>query len=216
MSTFQSTFQKTNDFNEITYGRRSVKLYDPEVKISREEMTEILAEASRAPSSVNMQPWRFLVVDTAEGKEKLAPLAKFNQNQVLTSAAVIGVFIDMNNAEHMDEIFSKAVELGYMPQEVKDMQMKAVKPHYDNMPASALRDVNLIDAGLASMQLMLAARAHGYDTNPIGGYEKDHIAETFGMDKDRYQPVMLISIGKSAKEGHPSYRLPVEKITTWA
>ncbi|KAF4325453.1 hypothetical protein G195_000939 [Phytophthora kernoviae 00238/432] len=179
-------------------------------------MTEILAEASRAPSSVNMQPWRFLVVDTAEGKEKLAPLAKFNQNQVLTSAAVIGVFIDMNNAEHMDEIFSKAVELGYMPQEVKDMQMQAVKPYYVTMPASALRDVNLIDAGLASMQLMLAARAHGYDTNPIGGYEKDQIAETFGMDKDRYQPVMLISIGKSAKEGHPSYRLPVEKITTWA
>ena len=51
----QSKFQKNNDFSEITYGRRSVKLYDPEVKISREEMTEILAEASRAPSSVNMQ-----------------------------------------------------------------------------------------------------------------------------------------------------------------
>ena len=75
MSTIQSKFQKTNDFNEITYGRRSVKLYDPEVKISREEMTKNLSEASRAPSSINMQPWRFLVVDTAEGKEKLAPLA---------------------------------------------------------------------------------------------------------------------------------------------
>ncbi|WP_339303165.1 nitroreductase family protein [Paenibacillus sp. FSL R5-0519] len=216
MSTIQSKFQKTNDFNEITYGRRSVKLYDPEVKISREEMTEILAEASRAPSSVNMQPWRFLVVDTAEGKEKLAPLAKFNQNQVMTSAAVIGVFIDMNNAEYLEEIFSKAVEHGFMPQEVKDAQVQFVKPYYDNMPASDLRDVNLIDAGLASMQLMLAARAHGYDTNPIGGYEKDQIAEVFGMDKERYQPVMLISIGKSAKEGHPSYRLPVETITTWA
>ncbi|MCM3173340.1 MULTISPECIES: nitroreductase family protein [Paenibacillus] len=216
MSTIESKFQKTNDFNEITYGRRSVKLYDPEVKISREEMTEILAEASRAPSSVNMQPWRFLVVDTPEGKEKLAPLAKFNQNQVLTSAAVIGVFIDMNNVEHLEEIFSKAVEHGFMPQDVKDQQVKFVKPYYDNMPAAALRDVNLIDAGLASMQLMLAARAHGYDTNPIGGYEKDQIAETFGMDKERYQPVMLISIGKSAKEGHPSYRLPVDTITTWA
>ncbi|WP_339169404.1 nitroreductase family protein [Paenibacillus sp. FSL R5-0341] len=216
MSTIESKFQKTNDFNEITYGRRSVKLYDPEVKISREEMTEILAEASRAPSSVNMQPWRFLVVDTAEGKEKLAPLAKFNQNQVLTSAAVVGVFIDMNNAEYLEEIFSKAVEHGYMPQEVKDAQVQFVKPYYDNMPAADLRDVNLIDAGLASMQLMLAARAHGYDTNPIGGYEKDQIAEAFGMDKERYQPVMLISIGKSAKEGHPSYRLPVDTITTWA
>ncbi|GAS80749.1 nitroreductase family protein [Paenibacillus amylolyticus] len=216
MSTIESKFQKTNDFNEITYGRRSVKLYDPEVKISREEMTEILAEASRAPSSVNMQPWRFLVVDTAEGKEKLAPLAKFNQNQVLTSAAVVGVFIDMNNAEYLEEIFSKAVEHGFMPQEVKDAQVQFVKPYYDNMPAADLRDVNLIDAGLASMQLMLAARAHGYDTNPIGGYEKDQIAEAFGMDKERYQPVMLISIGKSAKEGHPSYRLPVDTITTWA
>ncbi|WP_145146790.1 nitroreductase family protein [Paenibacillus xylanexedens] len=216
MSTIESKFQKTNDFNEITYGRRSVKLYDPEVKISREEMTEILAEASRAPSSINMQPWRFLVVDTAEGKEKLAPLAKFNQNQVLTSAAVVGVFIDMNNAEYLEEIFSKAVEHGFMPQEVKDAQVQFVKPYYDNMPAADLRDVNLIDAGLASMQLMLAARAHGYDTNPIGGYEKDQIAEAFGMDKERYQPVMLISIGKSAKEGHPSYRLPVDTITTWA
>ncbi|WP_440118543.1 nitroreductase family protein [Paenibacillus sp. QZ-Y1] len=216
MNTVQNQFQKTNDFNEIAYGRRSVKLYDPEVKISREEMTEILAEASRAPSSVNMQPWRFLVVDTAEGKEKLAPLAKFNQNQVLTSAAVIGVFIDMNNAEYLEEIFSKSVEHGFMPQEVKDQQVQFVKPYYENIPTSALRDVNLIDAGLASMQLMLAARAHGYDTNPIGGYEKDQIAETFGMDKERYQPVMLISIGKSAKEGHPSYRLPVDTITTWA
>ncbi|MGG4404140.1 nitroreductase family protein [Paenibacillus amylolyticus] len=216
MSTIQSKFQKTNDFNEITYGRRSVKLYDPEVKISREEMTEILSEASRAPSSINLQPWRFLVVDTAEGKEKLAPLAKFNQNQVLTSAAVVGVFIDMNNGEYLEEIFGKAVEHGFMPQDIAEQQVKFVKPYYDNMPAADLRDVNLIDAGLASMQLMLAARAHGYDTNPIGGYEKDQIAEAFGMDKERYQPVMLISIGKSAKEGHPSYRLPVETITTWA
>ncbi|MNX09769.1 putative NAD(P)H nitroreductase YodC [compost metagenome] len=211
-----NTTLRTNDFNEITFGRRSVKAYDPEIKISREEMTEILSEASRAPSSINMQPWRFLVVDTAEGKEKLAPLAKFNQTQVLTSSAVIAVFIDMNNAEYIEEIFGKAVELGYMPQEIKDMQMNVVKPYYENISKADLRDVNLIDAGLASMQLMLVARAHGYDTNPIGGYEKDQIAEAFGMDKERYQPVMLISIGKSAKEGHPSYRLPVETITTWA
>lgn len=66
-------FQQTNDFNEIVYGRRSIKTYDPSVKISREEMTEILKEASTAPSSINMQPWRFLVIDSEEGKQKLAP-----------------------------------------------------------------------------------------------------------------------------------------------
>ncbi|MDO7906067.1 nitroreductase family protein [Paenibacillus sp. JX-17] len=207
--------QRSNDFNEITFGRRSVKAYDPEVKISREEMTEILAEASRAPSSVNLQPWRFLVIDSEEGKAKLAPLARFNQTQVTTASAVIAVFMDMNNKEYLDEIYNKAVELGYMPQDIKDYQLNAIKGFYNVMSESDLRDVNLIDSGLASMQLMLVARAHGYDTNPIGGYEKDKIAEAFDMDKDRYQPIMLISIGKAAKEGYPSYRLPVETITTW-
>lgn len=57
MSTIPREIQKTNDFNKIFLERRSVKVYDPEVKISREEMNEILEEASRAPSAVNMQPW---------------------------------------------------------------------------------------------------------------------------------------------------------------
>ncbi|AIQ43726.1 NAD(P)H nitroreductase [Paenibacillus sp. FSL R5-0912] len=209
-------YHTTNDFNEIVLERRSVKAYDPEVKISREEMTEILAEASRAPSAINMQPWRFLVIDSAEGKEKLAPLASFNQTQALTSSAVIAVFYDAKNVEYIDEIFGKSVELGYMPSDVKDIQLQQVKPYYAGISASELRDVNLIDSGLISMQLMLVARAHGYDTNPMAGYEKDKIAEAFGLDKDRFQPVMLISIGKAAKEGYPSYRLPVETITTWA
>lgn len=216
MSTITGKYHTTNDFNEIVLERRSVKAYDPEVKISREEMSEILAEASRAPSAINMQPWRFLVIDSAEGKGKLAPLASFNQTQALTSSAVIAVFYDAKNVEYIDEIFGKSVELGYMPSDVKDMQLQQVKPYYAGISASELRDVNLIDSALISMQLMLVARAHGYDTNPMAGYEKDKIAEAFGLDKDRFQPVMLISIGKAAKEGYPSYRLPVETITTWA
>ncbi|MDF2834995.1 MAG: nitroreductase [Paenibacillus sp.] len=216
MSTIVREFHKTNNFNEIVLERRSVKVYDPEVKISREEMTEILAEASRAPSAINMQPWRFLVIDSAEGKEKLAPLASFNQTQALTSSAVIAVFYDANNIEYIDEIFGKAVEHGYMSEDIMDMQLRQAKPYYANMSASELRDMNLIDSGLVSMQLMLVARAHGYDTNPMAGYDKERIAEAFGLNKDRFQPVMLISIGKAAKEGYPSYRLPVETIATWA
>lgn len=216
MNTITGQFNKTNDFDTIVLERHSVKVYDPEVKISRQEMTEILAKASRAPSAINMQPWRFLVIDSAEGKEKLAPLASFNQTQALTSSAVIAVFYDANNVEYMGEIFSKSVELGYMPQDIMDMQMQQVKPYYANINASELRDINLIDSGLISMQLMLVARAHGYDTNPMAGYDKGKIAEAFGLDKERFQPVMLISIGKAAKDGYPSYRLPVETITTWA
>ncbi|BFH59770.1 nitroreductase family protein [Paenibacillus azoreducens] len=215
MNTITGKFHKTNNFNEIVLERRSVKVYDPEVKISREEMAEILTEASRAPSAINMQPWRFLVIDSAEGKEKLAPLASFNQMQVLTSSAVIAVFYDANNIEYIDEIFGKAVEHGYMPQDVMDMQVQQAKSYYANLSESDLRDMNLIDSGIVSMQLMLVARAHGYDTNPMAGYDKERIAEVFNLNKDRFKPVMLISIGKAAKEGYPSYRLPVETTTTW-
>ncbi|MEW4426080.1 nitroreductase family protein [Paenibacillus illinoisensis] len=216
MDTTTGQSNRTNDFDNIVLERRSVKVYNPEVKISREELSEILAKASRAPSAINMQPWRFLVIDSAEGKEKLAPLASFNQTQALTSSAVIAVFYDANNIEYMDEIFSKSVELGYMPQDIKEMQVQQAKPYYASMGPSDLRDMNLIDSSLISMQLMLVARAHGYDTNPMAGYDKDRIAEVFGLDKERFQPVMLISIGKAVKEGYPSYRLPVDTITTWA
>jgi nitroreductase len=206
---------RVNDFQEIINGRRSIRNYDPSVKISKAEMTEILKKATLAPSSVNLQPWRFVVIDSPEGKATLAPLAKFNQTQVETSSAVIAVFVDMNSLDYADEIYNKAVEEGYMPAEVRDNQLPAIKGLLSNLSTEQVREMNLIDAGLVSMQLMLAARAHGYDTNPIGGYEKNLIAEAYGLDKERYYPVMLISIGKAADAGYQSVRLPVESITEW-
>ena len=208
-------YQKTNDFNEIVYGRRSIKEYDPTVKISREEMSEMIAQASKAPSSINMQPWRFVIIDSEEGKAKLAPLSKFNKDKVLSSSAVIAVFADLNSFDYAEEIYGKAVELGYMPQEVKDFQLNTFKPIYEKMSYEEMKDTILLDSGLVSMQLMLVARAYGYDTNSIGGYEKDQIAEAYGLEKERYLPVMLITIGKAMNEGFQSYRLSTQTTTIW-
>ncbi len=211
----KKTVQVTNDFHKIVTGRRSIKNYDKNVKISREEMEDILTLATLAPSSVNMQPWRFLVIESPEGKATLAPLASFNQNQVETSSAVIAVFGDLNNFDKFEDIYGAAVEKGYMPAEVKENIHASFSGYFENISREEMKDVVLVDGGLVSMQLMLAARAYGYDTNPIGGYEKDKIAEAFGMDKDRYVPVMLISIGKAADSGHQSVRLPIDHVAQW-
>ncbi|WP_449621011.1 nitroreductase family protein [Robertmurraya sp. Marseille-Q9965] len=213
--TSRTTTQITNDFNKIVTERRSIKNYDKSVKISHEEMTEILTLATRAPSSVNMQPWRFLVIESPEAKATLAPLARFNQTQVETSSAVIAVFGDLNNFEKFEEIYGEAVEKGYMPLEVKEMIHASFLGNIETISREAMEDIVLVDGGLVSMQFMLAARAYGYDTNPIGGYEKDKIAEAFGLDKDRYVPVMLISIGKAADNGHQSVRLPIDQVAQW-
>ena len=51
--------------------RRSVRKYLPK-KISNEIVTEVLAAASWAPSAHNSQPWRFIVLDDASVKRRLA------------------------------------------------------------------------------------------------------------------------------------------------
>ncbi len=89
-----------NDFEDLMKNRRSIREYDETVKISQEEMQTILTDAVTAPSSVNMQPWRFVVVESDAGKEKLKPLIRFNTLQNDTSAAMILIFGDLNNFEN--------------------------------------------------------------------------------------------------------------------
>lgn len=102
-----------------------------------------------------------------------------------------------------------------MPAEVRDQQLAAIIPHYENLTKEQMNDVVKIDASLAAMQFMLVARAHGYETNPIGGFEADQLAEAFGLDKERYVPVMILSVGKSKELGYESVRLDAEQITTF-
>ncbi|WP_038485173.1 nitroreductase family protein [Shouchella lehensis] len=202
-------------FLNVLESRKSIRIYDENVKISKEEMTELLGAAIKAPSSVNLQPWRFVVIESDEAKSTLAPLASFNQNQVKTSSAVIAVFADMNNLDYLEEIYGKAVELGLMPEEVKENQVPAIRGLLSGISNQQNKETILIDGGLVSMQLMLTAKAFGYDTNPIGGFDKENIAEAFGLEKERYVPVMLISIGKANEAGYKSYRMPVEQVTEW-
>lgn len=205
----------TNDFSEIVKGRRSIRQYDPAVKISKAEMTQILEDAVRAPSSINMQPWRFVVVESDEAKATLKPLIRFNVNQNETSAAMILVFGDLDHFDNAEKILNQAVDAGLMPVEVKETQLATFTPAYENISDQKLRDTVLIDGALVSMQLMLTARAYGYDTNPIGGFEEDQLAAAFDLDPARYVPVMILSIGKATDVGYESVRLPIDEITTW-
>ena len=47
---------------------------------------------------------------------------------------------------------------------------------YDSLNKAQMERIVQIDASLVAMQLMLVARSHGYDTNPIGGFDADQLA----------------------------------------
>ncbi|WP_436862293.1 nitroreductase family protein [Staphylococcus caeli] len=204
-----------NNFEEILMNRKSVKVFDEQVKIPKSEMDEMIKKATKAPSSVNMQPWRFLVVESDEGKDKLRPLIRFNTRQNDTSAAMVVIFGDMQSQTHGADIYNNAVKEGLMPEEVKNEMLEKVIPLYENAPKAIMNDIVKIDSSLAAMQFMLVAKAHGYDTNPIGGFESDQIADAFDIDSERYVPVLIVAIGKAKNPAHGSYRLPTETVTKY-
>lgn len=201
------------DFQTVVKERRSVRYYDPSVVISREEMEEMLTEATFAPSSSNLQPWRFLVIDKQELKEKLHPIAN-NQAQVLQASAVIAVLGDMKWYEKGEQIYTQAQEAGIMPEEVKQQFIQTANTMYRNLDDARKKSIVDIDGGLVSMQLMLVAKSRGYDTVPMGGFNREMFKQEFNIP-EHYESIMLIAIGKAAKPAFPSVRMPLSDIAFW-
>jgi nitroreductase len=198
---------------EVMRSRRSVRQYDPQFVIPREDLEDILTLAALAPSSHNLQHWRFLVIDDPKGKEKLLPIA-FNQKQIVEASAVIAVLGDTEGYRKFGQIYGSAVQAGYMTEERANSIISQSYDLYANLPEDEAKRVVTIDASLAAMQLMLAAKAKGYDTVPMGGYDRQRFAEAFGIPQ-HYVPVMLVAIGKAAAPGRPTTRLPLEEVVFW-
>lgn len=206
---------RINDFDDILLNRRSIREFDPSVKIPHDEMLEMIQKATRAPSSVNLQPWRFIVVDSEEGKAELRPLMRWNTIQNDTSAAMVLIFGDLKCYEYGEQIYAKAVAEGKMSEEEKNRQLGEVIPEYKSFPKEKMKKVVRLDSNLAAMQFMLVARSYGYDTNPIGGFDHGQLVESVGLDKNRYVPVLILAVGKALEPGEETVRLDAEEITTF-
>ncbi len=56
--------------------RHTAKAYDKERQVSEELMQQVYALLRNSPSSVNSQPWHFIVANTPEGKARVAKAAQ--------------------------------------------------------------------------------------------------------------------------------------------
>jgi len=128
---------------------------------------------------------------------------------------MILLFGDMECYRLTEDIYDQAVREAHMPIDVRDKQVNNIVPLYSSFSREKMDDVVRLDCGLVGMQLMLVARSYGYDTNPIGGFIEEGLAESVGLDPNRYVPMMVIAMGKAMESGYHSLRLPVDTITTW-
>lgn len=200
----------SKSLSELINERRSVRKYDSSYKISQEEIKDILKEATQAPSSSNLQPWRFIVIQDQETKRELRAIAN-NQEQVETASAVIAVLGDKEMYKSVEKVYRSAHEAGYMDEANMTRLIEGTNKTYPFAPEEARKNIAAFDAGLISMQIMLIAKDRGYDTVPMGGFNKEQFMEKFVVE-DRYFPIVLISLGKAAAPAFNTTRLPVEDV----
>ncbi|RTE04852.1 nitroreductase family protein [Paenibacillus whitsoniae] len=200
--------QVQNEVLKVLEERHSVKQYQAGHQMPKADLEQLLTSAAQAPSAWNLQHWKFLVIDDQAHKEKLLPIA-YGQKQIVESSVVIAVLGDLEANKNAELVFGPAVEGGFIPQAVKDSLVSQIENAYQ-YPQVA-RDEAIRNASLAAMNLMIAAKALGYDTCPMGGYDAAKFVEAFNVPA-RYVPVMLISVGLAATPARPSGRLTLDQI----
>ncbi|MFJ7677915.1 nitroreductase family protein [Peribacillus sp. NPDC097206] len=202
--------QQKTALEKLMDERKSVRKYEPGVTIPREQIQHILEQATSAPSSSNLQPWRFLVIDDQEQKKELR-IAGFNQEQIETSSAIIAVLGDNEMYKNAKQINDLNVELGYMPRDIADMMIANSESAYSNFSEIERTNIAHLDVGLISMQVVLLAKDMGYETVIMGGFDKAAFAKKYELPANEL-PMILIAIGKPAMPARNSSRLPFEQI----
>ena len=188
--------------------RRSVRKYDPNFTISKEEILELLSEATMAPSTSNLQPWEFMVFMDEEQRKDLRAIA-YNQEQIETASAVIAVLGDKEFYRNIDPVHDSLLEAGYIDEASREVLVANANKAYPHAPEEARKNLATFDAGLAAMQFMLIAKEKGFATGPMGGFDKVKFAERFNVD-ERYFPIVLITIGKENSPAYSTTRIAIE------
>jgi nitroreductase len=197
---------------EAVSRRQSVRQYQANQRIEPKIIKEILSLATRAPSSWNLQPWRFIIIQSEELKQLLRPFILFNTPQLDTSGALILVLNDLRRYELYPVINQQDLDAGYVTKEqFVQRQLKADQAQVTRSKESLARE-GLFDCGLVTSHIMLVAQAYGLDSCAMGGFDRDNFMKILNLDTERYVPVVLLSLGVAQQLPNPSLRLPVDKI----
>ncbi len=190
--------------------RISANNFDATKTLSEAEIKELISYAIEAPSSFNIQHWRYVAVTKPEEKARLKAVA-YNQPKVADAAVTFIVLGDLQAHERLPEIYAPMVAHGAMNQEAVDRIIGMANGFYANNPQAA-RDEAIRGASLGAMTLMLAAEAKGLVSGPMIGFDPEGVKKEFGIS-DRYIPAMLLAVGYAAEGNWPRKpRLSVDKI----
>lgn len=194
---------------EVIRGRISTNLYDTARPLSEGEIRELVDLATHAPSSYNIQHWRFVAVVRPEDKERLKAVA-YGQPKVAEAAVTFIVLGDLQGHTRLDEILRRSEDAGILGSDLRQSWVQQTAGRYADERNA--RDEAIRSGAMAAMVLMLAAQDRGLATGPMIGFDPEGVKREFGIS-DRYVPVMLLTVGYPREGNWPRKpRLTVDEV----
>ena len=180
---------------DAIHSRRSVKHFDANHRMPEEEVGELLSLAILSPTAFNIQNWRFVVVSDQELRKQIRAVA-WGQAQVTDSSLFIVLCADLNSWDKQpDRYWAEA------PNEVQEFLLPAIDAYYRGK-YQVQRDEAMRSCGIAAQTLMLSAKAMGYDSCPMDGFDFEKVAELIQLPDD-HVVAMFVAIGKGIKAPWP-------------
>lgn len=209
------------DMLKLAQTRYTAKHYDPSRGLD-DQTIESLAEILRlSASSVNIQPWHFVFIRSAEAKARLMPTVKdFNIDRV-KDAPLIVLFCAKNeiDAAHLDRLVEKekadgrygaAVDVGSL-----DALRRGAVAVYCATPEST-RLWTHEQVMLAMGSFLTSVAAMGLDATCLGGLFMERVDEIFDLKTQGFHTVVGCAVGyhlpSDANASRPKSRFNLDEI----
>jgi nitroreductase/dihydropteridine reductase len=207
--------------------RHTAKAYDSARRIPEDVMQKVYDLLRNSASSVNSQPWHFIVANTPEGRARIAKATQggyvYNAAKVNDASHVIVLCarVDMNEA-HMDALLEQEERDGRFRDAQARAGQDATRRGYVNQHRYGTKDVAQWlekQVYLALGTALLGAATLEIDATPMEGFDQKILDAEFGLNEKGLTSLVLVSFGYSSpadfNAGLPKSRLTQEATFTF-
>ncbi len=175
--------------------RHAVKAYDSTKKVSAEDLEKILEAARLAPTSSGLQPFRIIVVENQDLKEKMVkgalnPEVMKDCSQVLVFAAW-----DSYSDEKIDEVYDRHTEERDLPKGRFSSYTDKLKQIYGAQTAEENFAHTARQTYIALGLAMAQAAELKVDSTPAEGFSNEVVDEILGLKELGLKSVTLLYLG---------------------
>lgn len=190
--------------------RHAVKAYDSTKKVSQEDIDKIVEAARLAPTSSGLQPFKVIVIENQEIKNKLVEGALNPECMRDCSHVLVFAAWDRYTEERIDYIYDFTTDERGLPRGRFSSYTDLIKGIYLNETAEE-NHAHIARQTYIALGLALAQAAElKVDSTPIEGFKNEVIDEILGLADMGLKSVSLMYVGYADEEN--DWLRPMKKV----